>query len=118
MNGYGKLQRMTDRNPAIVVFYPYLAGVFVTIRQLIQHGRDVLAVDHGPKPGDLILLRHHLAGIDQRRRVKANPTSTWRYRTTQEDKAVLARGGDVRPLVTARPAGQSGRTPAETAHRH
>ena len=34
MNGYGELRRMTDRNPAIVVFYPYLAAAFVTIRQL------------------------------------------------------------------------------------
>ena len=39
MNGYGKLRRMTDRNPAIVEFYLYLAATFVTIRQLIQHAR-------------------------------------------------------------------------------
>ena len=30
MNGYGKLRRMTDRNPAIVIFYHYLAATFVT----------------------------------------------------------------------------------------
>ena len=36
MNGYGKLGRMTERNPAIVEFYLYLAAVFVTVRQLIQ----------------------------------------------------------------------------------
>jgi hypothetical protein len=83
-----------------------------------QHGRDVSAADHGPELGALILLRHHPAGIDQRRQVKANPTSTWRYRITQEDKAVLTRGDDVRPLVTARLVGRSGRTPAETAQRH
>jgi len=39
MNGYGKLRRMTDRNPAIVVFYLYLAAAFVVLRQLIQHAR-------------------------------------------------------------------------------
>jgi hypothetical protein len=36
MNGYGKLRRMTDRHPAIVIFYHYLAVTFVTVRQLIQ----------------------------------------------------------------------------------
>ena len=30
---------MTDRNPAIVVFYLYLAAAFVVLRQLIQHAR-------------------------------------------------------------------------------
>lgn len=39
MNGYGKLRRMTDRNPAIVIFYHYLAAAFVTVRQLIQRAR-------------------------------------------------------------------------------
>ena len=39
MNGYGKLRRMTDRNPAIVEFYLYLAAAFVTVRQLIQRAR-------------------------------------------------------------------------------
>jgi hypothetical protein len=39
MNGYGKGRRMTDRNPATVVFYLYLAAAFVTIRQLIQRAR-------------------------------------------------------------------------------
>jgi len=41
MNGYGKLGRMTDRNPAIVEFYLYLylAATFVTVRQLIQRAR-------------------------------------------------------------------------------
>lgn len=41
MNGYGELRRMTNRNPAIVVFYPYLAAAFVTIRQLVQHARTL-----------------------------------------------------------------------------
>jgi hypothetical protein len=36
MNGYGKLRRMTDRNPAIVIFYLYLAAALVIVRQLIQ----------------------------------------------------------------------------------
>jgi hypothetical protein len=48
MNGYGKLRRMTDRNPAIVVFYPYLAAAFVTIRQLIQHARTRYRWDTRP----------------------------------------------------------------------
>jgi hypothetical protein len=39
LNGYGKLRRMTDRNPAIVEFYLYLAAAFVIIRQLIQRAR-------------------------------------------------------------------------------
>jgi hypothetical protein len=39
MNGYGKLRRMTDRNPAIVEFCLYLAAAFITIRQLIQRAR-------------------------------------------------------------------------------
>jgi len=32
MNGYGKLPRMTDRNPAIDIFYLYLSATFVSIR--------------------------------------------------------------------------------------
>jgi len=48
MNGYGKLRRMTDRNPAIVVFYLYLAAAFVTIRQLIQRARTRYRWDTGP----------------------------------------------------------------------
>jgi len=39
MNGYGKLRRITDRNPAIVEFCLYLAAAFVTVRQLIQRAR-------------------------------------------------------------------------------
>ena len=48
MNGYGKLRRMTDRNPAIVVFYLYLAAAFVTIRQLIQRARNLYRWDTRP----------------------------------------------------------------------
>ena len=48
MNGYGKLRRMTGRNPAIVVFCLYLAAAFVTIRQLIQHARTPLPLGHPP----------------------------------------------------------------------
>jgi hypothetical protein len=48
MNGYGKLRRMTDRNPAIVIFYLYLAAAFVTIRQLIQHARTRYRWDTRP----------------------------------------------------------------------
>jgi hypothetical protein len=48
MNGYGKLRRMTDRNPAIVVFYLYLAAAFVTIRQLIQQARTRYRWDTRP----------------------------------------------------------------------
>jgi hypothetical protein len=39
MNGYGKLRRMTGRNPAIVILYLYFA-TFITIRQLIQRARS------------------------------------------------------------------------------
>src|SRR5262249_38564112 len=48
MNGYGKLRRMTDRNPAIVIFYLYLAAAFVTIRQLIQRARTRYRWDTRP----------------------------------------------------------------------
>jgi hypothetical protein len=48
MNGYGKLRRMTDRNPAIVVFYLYLAAAFVTIRRLIQRARTRYRWDTRP----------------------------------------------------------------------
>jgi hypothetical protein len=48
MNGYGKLRRMTDRNPAIVLFYLYLAAAFVTIRQLIQRARTRYRWDARP----------------------------------------------------------------------
>jgi IS5 family transposase len=48
MNAYGKLRRMTDRNPAIVIFYLYLAAAFVTIRQLIQHARTRYRWDTRP----------------------------------------------------------------------
>jgi hypothetical protein len=48
MNGYGKLRRMTDRDPAIVVFYLYLAAAFVTIRQLIQQARTRYRWDTRP----------------------------------------------------------------------
>jgi hypothetical protein len=48
MNSYGKLRRMTDRNPAIVVFYLYLAAAFVTIRQLIQRARTRYRWDTRP----------------------------------------------------------------------
>ena len=48
MNGYGKLRRMTDRNPAIVIFYLYLAAAFVTIRRLIQQARTRYRWDTRP----------------------------------------------------------------------
>ncbi len=48
MNGYGKLRRMTDRNPAVVLFYLYLAAAFVTVRQLIQHARTRYRWDTRP----------------------------------------------------------------------
>jgi Transposase DDE domain len=48
MNGYGKLRRMTDRNPAIVEFYLYLAAAFVTVRQLIQRARTRYRWDTRP----------------------------------------------------------------------
>jgi hypothetical protein len=47
MNGYGKLGRMTERNPAIVEFYLYLAAAFVTVRQLIQRAQP-LPLGHPP----------------------------------------------------------------------
>jgi len=50
MNGYGKLRRMTDRNPAIVLFYLYLAAAFVTIRQLIQRAAPATAGTPAPPP--------------------------------------------------------------------
>jgi Transposase DDE domain len=48
MNGYGKLRRMTDRNPAIVIFYLYLAAAFITIRRLIQQARTRYRWDTRP----------------------------------------------------------------------
>jgi hypothetical protein len=39
---------MTDRNPAIVSFYLYLAAAFVTIRQLIQRARTRYRWDTRP----------------------------------------------------------------------
>ena len=48
MNSYGKLRRMTDRNPAVVIFYLYLAAAFVTIRQLIQQARTRYRWDTRP----------------------------------------------------------------------
>jgi hypothetical protein len=48
VHGYGKLRRMTDRNPAIVIFYLYLAVTFVTIRQFIQRARTRYRWD--PRP--------------------------------------------------------------------
>ena len=48
MNGFSKLRRMTDRNPAVVVFYLYLAAAFVTIRRLIQQARTRYRWDTRP----------------------------------------------------------------------
>jgi Transposase DDE domain len=48
MNGYGKLRRMTDRDPAIVLFYLYLAAAFVTVRALIQRARHRYRWDTRP----------------------------------------------------------------------
>jgi len=39
MNDYGRLRRMTDKNPDIVDFYLHLAASFITVRALIQHAR-------------------------------------------------------------------------------
>jgi transposase len=39
INSYGKIRRCTDRQPAIVEFYLYLAATLVTIQQLIHHAR-------------------------------------------------------------------------------
>jgi len=50
MNGFGKLRRMTDRNPAIVIFYLYLSATFVSIRQLIQRTRTRYRWDPRPPP--------------------------------------------------------------------
>ena len=60
MKGYGKLGRMTDRNPAIVVFYLYLAAAFVTIRQLIQRART--RYRWNPRPTTKRLKRSPIAG--------------------------------------------------------
>jgi len=43
---------MTNRNPAIVALYLYLAAAFVTIRQLIQHARTRSAGTPAPPPND------------------------------------------------------------------
>ena len=48
MNGYGKLRRMTDRNPRIVEFYLYLAATFIIVRQLIQRARSRYRWDTRP----------------------------------------------------------------------
>jgi hypothetical protein len=48
MNGYGKLRRITDRDPAIVRFYLYLAAAFVTVRALIQRARHRYRWDTRP----------------------------------------------------------------------
>jgi len=48
MNGYGKLRPMTDRDPAIVEFYLYLAAAFVTVRALIQRARHRYRWDTRP----------------------------------------------------------------------
>lgn len=39
MNGYGKLRRITDKNPRIIDFYFSLAATFVIIRAIIQAAR-------------------------------------------------------------------------------
>jgi hypothetical protein len=36
MNGYGKLRRYTEKDGAVVDFYPYLAAAIVTLRMLIR----------------------------------------------------------------------------------
>ncbi len=40
MNGYGKLRRCTEKRPAVVDFYLFLAAALVVIRQLIQRARS------------------------------------------------------------------------------
>ncbi|WP_433052285.1 IS5 family transposase [Dactylosporangium sp. CS-033363] len=39
MNGFGKLRRHTDRHPAVIDFYHYLAAAIVTLRALIRRAR-------------------------------------------------------------------------------
>jgi hypothetical protein len=39
MNGYGKLRRCTERRPAVVDFYLFLAAALVVLRRLIQEAR-------------------------------------------------------------------------------
>lgn len=39
MNGYGKLRRCTERRPAVVTFYLFLAAAFVVARMLIEKAR-------------------------------------------------------------------------------
>jgi hypothetical protein len=39
MNNYGKLRRITDRNPTIIVFYLYLAAALINTRALIRETR-------------------------------------------------------------------------------
>jgi hypothetical protein len=48
MNGFGKLRRMTDRDPAIALFHLYLAATFVTVRALIQRARRRYRSDTKP----------------------------------------------------------------------
>ena len=40
MNGYGELRRCTEKCPAVVDFYLFLAAAFVVVRQLIQRARS------------------------------------------------------------------------------
>ncbi|MEU8971228.1 IS5 family transposase [Streptomyces monashensis] len=40
MNGYGKLQRWTERSSRVVDFYLYLAAALVTLRMLIRRATD------------------------------------------------------------------------------
>lgn len=48
MNGYGKLRRVTDKNPTIIDFYFDLAATFVTIRALIRAARKTHRWDNRP----------------------------------------------------------------------
>jgi hypothetical protein len=48
MNGYGKLRRHTDRHPAIIAFYHYLAAAIVTLRALIHQARTRYRWDTRP----------------------------------------------------------------------
>lgn len=61
MNGYGKLRRMTDRDPAIVGFYLYLAAAFVTVRALIQRARRPLPLGH-PADNQATQMTHQSPG--------------------------------------------------------
>jgi hypothetical protein len=48
MNNYGKLRRITDKNPHNIDFYLHLAAALITTRALIQHARHTHRWDTRP----------------------------------------------------------------------